>query len=95
MPQALEQLTAPDVGTQEMPFEQLKTGFFRRVRDHEGKVYYAGSWGRWTVHFPVLSDGTISRSGGQADIYPSQRVVVFNAQELTSMGITEAKLQND
>ena len=24
MPQALEQLTAPDVGTQEMPFEQLR-----------------------------------------------------------------------
>ena len=95
MPQALEQLTATDVGTNVVIFETLQENFFRQLGDPEGRVWYALIRGLWTFRWPVMRDGTISRSGEQAQICPSDGVVVFTPEELISIGITETKFLDE
>jgi len=45
---------------------QIETGFFRWSQpshDEEGRIFYAGQWGKYTVFFPVLENGMIYCKG--------------------------------
>jgi hypothetical protein len=79
-----KQLNVPEGArvVERMPFGMLATGFFVKGKE----VFYAMQHGRWTFHFPVLEDGTVSRHGGGPAIYPGEAVDIIDP---ASIGISQ------
>jgi len=55
----VEQMTAPEAPVlARLPYKNIEFGF---MRHESGRIFFLGTKGSWTVPFPVLEDGTVSR----------------------------------
>ena len=39
-----------------LPFNRIERGF---VKDRQGRIFFLEPWGRWTLAFPVSSEGKL------------------------------------
>lgn len=80
-----EFMKKPDQDGKCIQFGDIAAAFFRRLRGNDkGQVYFGfkrhgvGP----TVHFPVLSDGSILKTSDDSNIYPNEEVMMVPTKEL-------------
>jgi hypothetical protein len=92
----MKQMLAPQAPVvEEMRFDELAQGFFRRMRG-QGEVFFGSNRGSGrgpTYWFEVLEDGSVVRRGCQGiSIYPSEIIYTINPSDL---GIKEFKWEDE
>jgi hypothetical protein len=79
----MQQMTAPHVPVLEHArYDTIEHGF---MRDSQGRIYFLTTHGHDTLHFPVLTDGTISRQNWGIR-FPTEIVTLIHPNDL---GITK------